>query len=108
MKDGRLFEYTVFTLRPQRIYESYYEPDDLNYRYKENVPVLSNLTGATRGTAPDQSLFLSREYRSLTADDQVEALGLSGNALVQLTSDGPNATTQALALDANTGVLASR
>lgn len=101
VKDSRFFEYTGLTLRPQRIYESYSELDDLTYRYKENVSLLSNLTGAKRGMGPGESLFLSREYGSLAASDQVEALGLSGNALAQLTSDGPNATTQQLTADAN-------
>ncbi|MEF8708600.1 MAG: hypothetical protein V5B38_06905 [Candidatus Accumulibacter propinquus] len=46
-------------------------------------------------------LFLSRRYRPLAPTEQVEALGLSGTALGQLTSDGPNARVQQLAADAN-------
>ena len=70
--------------------------DGITYRYKENVPVLSNLTGTKRGTPPNQSLFLSREIPPQGDGDQVEALVLSASALLQLTSDGPDATTQQL------------
>jgi hypothetical protein len=101
VKDGRLFEYTALTLRPQRICEAYDERRELIFRYKENVPVLSNLTGATRGVSSEELLFLSREYSPLAEDDQVEALGTVGDALAQLTSDGPNATRQELAADRN-------
>lgn len=101
VKDSRLFEYTALTLRPQRICEAYDELHELIYRYKENVPLLSNLTGATRGVGSEELLFLSREYSPLAEDDQVEALGAVGNALAQLTSDGPNATRQELAADGN-------
>jgi hypothetical protein len=89
-------DYTALTLRPQKIYEVYYQPEERTYRYKENVPVLSNLTGAARGTGLNKALFLSREISALAADDQVEALILSGSALVQLTSDQPGASTQQL------------
>jgi hypothetical protein len=95
-RQSSVHNYTALTLRPQRIHDLYNATDGITYRYKENVPVLSNLTGTKRGTAPDQSLFLSREIPPLGADDQVEALVLSGNALLQLTSDGPSATTQQL------------
>ena len=91
-----VLNYTALTLRPQKIYELYHQPEDQTYRYKENVPVLSNLTGAARGTGPNRALFLSKEIPELAADDQVEALVLSGNALVQLTADQPGASTQTL------------
>ena len=93
---SQVYDYTSLTLRPQRIYELFDSADGITYRYKENVPVLSNLTGATRGAAPNASLFLSREIPAPNAGDQVEALVLSGNALLQLTSDNPGATTQQL------------
>ncbi len=95
-KQASVHNYTALTLRPQRIHELYNTADGITYRYKENVPVLSNLTGTKRGAGPDQSLFLSREIPSQVADDQVEALVLSAGALLQLTSDGPGATTQQL------------
>jgi hypothetical protein len=93
--------YTALTLRPQSIHELFNAADKTLYRYKENVPVLSNLTGTTRGTGPSQSLFLSREIPSPSADDPVESLVRSGNALLQLTSDNPGATTQQLGAQAN-------
>ena len=96
VRHADVLNYTALTLRPQKIYEIYHQPEDKIYRYKENVPVLSNLTGAARGTGSDKALFLSKEIPALAADDQVEALVLSGNALVQLTSDQPAASTQSL------------
>ena len=83
-------------MRPQKIYELFNTADGITYRYKENVPVLSNLTGATRGAGPTRTLFLSREIPPQGANDQVESLVLSGTALLQLTSDNPGATTQQL------------
>jgi hypothetical protein len=92
------FDYTALTLRPQKIYELFSPTDGVSYRYKENVPVLSNLSGATRGTAgPNLALFLSREVPGGNANDGVESLVLSGTALMQLTSDNPGAATQQLA-----------
>lgn len=90
------FNYTALTLRKQKIYSLYHQPEDRTYRYKENVPVFSNLTGTSRGASPNLSLYLSREMSPLAATDQVEALILSGSALLQLTSDQPTPTTQQL------------
>jgi len=89
-----LLNYTAFTLRPSRIYDLYHPSEKKTYRYKENVPVLSNLTGASRGAGPTRMLFLSTEIPALAADDQVEALVMSGGALVQLTGDQPGAAMQ--------------
>lgn len=104
--DGQLFDYTALTFRPWAIHEAYNPSDNspgrIIYRYKENVPVLSNLTGAVRGTAPDTALFLSRDYPGASATDQVEALVLSGAALLQLIGDNPAAATQQLAAVAAT------
>jgi hypothetical protein len=55
------------------------------------VPVLANLTGVTRGTGSNKTLFLSQEIPALAADDQIEVLILSGGKLKQLISDQPNA-----------------
>lgn len=96
VRHADLLNYTALTLRPQQIYEIYHQPTEQTYRYKENVPVLSNLTGAARGSGSTKTLFLSKEIPALAADDQVEALVLAGNALVQLTSDQPGAGTQSL------------
>jgi hypothetical protein len=98
--EGEFFNYTALTFRPRSINEAF-DPSDntpnrIVYRYKEDVAVLSNLTGATRGAGPGATLFLSRDYPTASATDQVEALVLSGAALLQLTSDNPAATTQQL------------
>ena len=100
-KSSPLFDYTALTLRPQKIYELFNSQDSVTYRYKENVPVLSNLTGATRGAGPNLALFLSREIPAQSPNDQVESLVMGGTALLQLTSDNPAATTQQLAAQAN-------
>lgn len=99
--DTQVFGYTALTLRGQAIYEAS-DPDDKSpsriiYRYKENVPVLSNLDGATRGGGDTPTaLFLSREIPGPTGNDLVESLVLSGGTLLQLTSDDPSATKQQL------------
>jgi hypothetical protein len=98
---GQVYDYTSLTLRPRRLYELLNTADGITYRYKEDVPVLSNLTGATRGVAPTVALFLSREIPAAAADDQVESLVRSGNALLQLTSDNPAATTQTIGVQAS-------
>jgi hypothetical protein len=100
VQDSRLFEYTALTLQAQTIYEIYADFGKTIYRYKENVPVLSNVTGAKRGAGANEALFLSQELPSPTGNDQVESLVLSGNSLAQLTSDDPGATTQQLAANA--------
>jgi hypothetical protein len=94
--DSGFYNYTSLTLRPQTIYELRNPVDGNLYRYKENVPVLANLTGASRGAGANSSLFLSREIPAPSASDQIESLVLSGGALLQLTGDGPGATTQQL------------
>jgi hypothetical protein len=99
--DNNFFHYTALTLRSQTIYEIYYKPDDKIYRYKENAPVFSNLTGATRIVGLSKALFLSQEIPQPAVSDSVESLLLSGAALVQLTSDPPGAGTQQLNPDAN-------
>jgi hypothetical protein len=99
VENADFFNYTTLTLPRQTIYELYYVPEDKTYRYKENIPVLSNLTGALRGT---NELFLSKEIPPLGSTDKVESLVLSGNALLQLTSDQPAASTQQLNPQATT------
>lgn len=98
--DGRCLDYTALTMRQQAIYEvsdpSDHSPNKVVYRYKENVPVLSNLSGITRNLGAGATLFLSRDYPAPSIGDTVEALVLSGDALLQLTSDNPSATTQQL------------
>lgn len=94
--DPAFYNYTALTLRPQKIYEIYHKAEDRTYRFKEDVPVLSNLTGTSRWTGDNKALFLSREFPDLAADDTVESLIKSGNELYQLTGDQPGVTTQLL------------
>lgn len=94
--DPAFYNYTALTLQPQKIYELYHKPEDKTYRFKEHVPVLSNMTGTSRGTGSNKLLFLSSEFPSLATDDRVESLVRSGDALLQLTSDQPGAVTQQL------------
>ena len=101
IKDPAFYQYTALTLQSQQIVELLNSVDNKIYRYKENVAHLSNLTGSTRGSGSNKELFLSRQNPNLTSNEQVEALVLSGSALVQLTSDGPSATTQELSAQAN-------
>jgi len=89
--DTDFFKYTSLTFIDRKIYELYYQPEDKILRYKENVPVFSNLTGVSRGVNPDKSLFLSREIPASIASDKVEYLNITGNALFQLTSSQPGA-----------------
>jgi hypothetical protein len=87
--DPAFHNYTALTLLPQKIYDIYYAPEERMYRYKENVPLLSNETGASRGTGAAKTLYLSKEIPAPAADDKVESLVVSGGALMQLTGDQP-------------------
>jgi hypothetical protein len=91
VRNPSFLNYTSLTLQPQKIYELYYPPEDQTYRYKANVLVLSNTTGASRTLGSEKTLFLSKEIPAITPDDKVEALILSGNDLLQLTGDQPGA-----------------
>jgi hypothetical protein len=90
--------YTALSLRPQPIVDVTDPADtEVIHRYKANVPVLSNLTGASQGTGPGKRLFLSQPYiNGATAGDGVEALVTSGATLRQLTGDPPTAPFQVL------------
>lgn len=92
VRDPACFNYTALTLRPQKIYELFYQPEQKEYRYKENVPLLSNTTGTLHGS----TLFLSKEIPVSAADALAESLYKSGSALMQLTGDQPGAGTQQL------------
>ena len=92
VRDPACFNYTALTLRPQKIYELFHQPEQKVYRYKENVPLLSNTTGTPHGA----TLFLSKEIPNSADHDLAESLYKSGNALMQLTGDQPGADTQQL------------
>jgi hypothetical protein len=83
--------YTAMTLRPQTVVDVADPADGSIHRYKANVPVLSNLTGAGRGNGAAKRLFLSTEYAGSAAGDGVEALVTSGTQVRQLTGDPPGA-----------------
>src|SRR5688500_12915887 len=97
--DHGFFNYTAGTYTTKKITEIYFEAEKRTLRFKENVPVFSNLTGTKRGVSPDFNLFLSTEIPPLTSADAVESIVNIGNALHQLTTDQPNAEKQEL--DAN-------
>jgi hypothetical protein len=90
--------YTSLSLRPQPIVDVPDPTDDgFVHRFKANVPVLSNLTGATRGAGPATRLFLSQEYVSgVAAADGIEALVVANNTLRQLTGDPPGSPVHVL------------
>jgi hypothetical protein len=90
--------YTALSLRPQPIVHVADPADtEVIHRYKANVPVLSNLTGASQGAGLNKHLFLSRPYvNGANAGDGVEALVTSGTDLRQLTGDPPSAPFQVL------------
>lgn len=93
--DAQYANYTALTLRSQRIVDVADASDSGRvHRYKENVPVLSNLTGASRGSGAARRLFLSQEYPA--GGDGVEALVLQGPTLLQLIGDPPDGPLQAL------------
>jgi hypothetical protein len=99
IQNSAFFNYTAMTLRPQKIYELYYQPENKLYRYKENVPVLSNLTGASRDFGSGKLLFLSKEIPLLATDELAEWLVRSPSqppALLQMISDQPGAAPQQL------------
>jgi hypothetical protein len=92
--DHNFFNYTAITFISHEIFELYYPPKDKIVRYKENVPVFSNLTGVSRGANPNKSLFLSKEFPTPASTDKAEFLNINAGALVQLTSSQPGAATQ--------------
>ncbi len=99
--DPEFFNYTALTLPPQAIRECYSADRSTRYRFKENVPVFSNLTGASRGGSESKWLFLSREIEPLDAGDKIEAIFEESGALCQLTADqtGGDPATQTLDSD---------
>lgn len=96
VKDSQVYGYTSLTFRRQQIHTLVSTSDRRQYRYKENVPVLANLTGVTRGAGPERELFLSRETPPLAADLPAESLANAAGALVQVTGEGPGAATSNL------------
>jgi hypothetical protein len=102
IEDNNFFNYTALTLQPRKIFEFQVSAEKKTYRYKENALILSNQTGTKRVIDGNQILFLSAETPAAAADDGVESLVRSGNALLQLTSDNPGAATQQIGANAST------
>jgi hypothetical protein len=94
VQNAPFFNYTALTLPTRKIYEFYDAKKKITYRYKENVPVWANVTGASRGAGVNKQLFLSREIPARGAGDKIESLVIDGGALQQLTSDQPGAATR--------------
>jgi len=98
--DPAFFNYTALTLSKNRIYEIHHPAEDKIYRFKENIPVFSNVTGASRGAGADKTLFLSKEIPGSDPADKAEFLNLSSGSLLQLLSSQPAAITQQISADA--------
>jgi hypothetical protein len=99
--DATFFNYTALTLRSRRVYEFYHQADEVTYRYKENVPVLSNQTGVAQVVNARKQLFLSQAIpATITPEATVESLFRVAGGLVQLTSDAPGATQEPIGEDA--------
>lgn len=90
--DAAFYRYTSLTFINHKIIELYDPAVDKIIRYKENVPVFSNLTGVSRGANPNKALFLSRQIPASSGTDKAEYLNISGGALVQLANSQPGAT----------------
>ncbi|RXK87852.1 hypothetical protein EST62_05795 [Chlorobaculum sp. 24CR] len=99
--DPEFFNYTALTLRPQSIRECYTGDKSTRYRFKENVPVFGNLTGASRASGESKRLFLSKEIETLDAGDGIEALFEDGGAFCQLTADQTGTAPAFQTLDAD-------
>ncbi len=94
------YTYTSLTFINHKIVELYYPAKDKILRFKENIPVFTNLTGVSRVLNGEKLLFLSKEIPTPDANDKVEFLNITAGALVQLTSDQPGAAFQQIAASA--------
>lgn len=92
--DPAFYNYTALTFISHKIVELYYTAKEKILRFKEDVPVFSNLTGMHRTLNSEKQLFLSKEIPAATASDKAEFLNITAGALVQLSSDQPGANTQ--------------
>jgi hypothetical protein len=70
-------------------------------RYKANVPVLSNLTGVSRGTDATTRQYLSRDYPARSVDDAAEALVAVNGDVRQRAGDPPNAPLTVVGLQSD-------
>jgi hypothetical protein len=94
---GDYADYTALSLRPRDVVDVVDPADGTVRRYKANVAVVSNATGASRGTGASRRLFLSTEYVGGASNgDAVEALVTSGASVRQLLADPPGAVLRTL------------
>ncbi|MRR57855.1 MAG: hypothetical protein EG824_06545 [Deltaproteobacteria bacterium] len=98
--NATFYNYTALTLPSRNNYEFYHQQEKKTYRFRENVPLLSNLTGAARTNGAGKALFLSREFPGSATDDRAESLVVRSQALLQLTSDEPGAASMEIHADA--------
>jgi hypothetical protein len=77
-KDPYLFNYTALTLPVRNIFEYYSQTKKKKYRYKENVPTLTNIFGCKNSGG---ELFLSQEYIDKT--NRIEEFFIDDNKLMQ-------------------------
>ena len=96
VRSAEFYNYTALTLSARKIHVLYEAVQRKTYRYKENVPMWSNRTGASRGVGAEKKLFLSKEIPAPAANDKVESLVLDNGMLLELTGDQPGATTRQL------------
>ena len=61
--DASFFRYSSLTLQNRKIFECYSPGEDKIYRFKENVPVFSNLTGVQEVQAPASNFFYQKSFR---------------------------------------------
>ena len=92
--DPAFFNYTSLTFISHKIVELSYPPKDKILRFKEDIPVFTNLTGVPRVLNGEKQLFLSKEIPAAAASDKVDFLNITAGALVQLSSDQPGAAIQ--------------
>lgn len=100
VRNPDFFNYTALTLRSQKIYELYHQTENKIYRYKENVPIFSNLTGVARGSNQSKNLFLSRKIPQIKPEAALSSFNVEeffviegDDALYQLTMDRPDVST---------------
>jgi hypothetical protein len=83
------FNYTALTLQPQTIIELYHKKEDKVYRYKTNVPFLSNKSGVAKTIKNQKQLFLSQDTPIFSQGHEgyIESLFQKDSKLVQFIDD---------------------
>jgi hypothetical protein len=86
------FNYTALTLQPQTIIELYHKKEDKVYRYKTNVPFLSNKSGVAKTIKNQKQIFLSHDIPIFSQgyEGYIESLFQKDGKLVQFIDDKLN------------------